>query len=263
MRPYAPLATLYAASHLRAAGYEVALFDAVLADGEEELAAALDHHRPRFFRALRGQLQLPQQDVPGARAGRRLPDGRHGPWGGRHRARRPVPTSPTAPTPTSKRESSTPSRRGGARPARAARRFDRAARRARSRPWPGSLFPDAAGAVRRTLPARARASPGHLSLPGLGPPRRRTLPRGLESGPRPLQPQPGDHPRLPVPLQLVREADLGAALRHALAGQCRRGDGSGQAHAGAGPPLVRRRHLRSPAALGGRASPARSRPATP
>ncbi len=49
MRPYAPLATLYAASHLRAAGYEVALFDAVLAAGEEELEAALDRHRPRFF----------------------------------------------------------------------------------------------------------------------------------------------------------------------------------------------------------------------
>jgi anaerobic magnesium-protoporphyrin IX monomethyl ester cyclase len=49
MRPYAPLATLYAASHLRSAGYEVALFDAVLADGEEELAAALEIHRPRFF----------------------------------------------------------------------------------------------------------------------------------------------------------------------------------------------------------------------
>ncbi len=48
MRPYAPLATLYAASHLREAGYDVALFDAVLAD-EEELAAALDRHRPRFF----------------------------------------------------------------------------------------------------------------------------------------------------------------------------------------------------------------------
>jgi len=49
MRPYAPLATLYAASHLREAGYEVALFDAVLAAGEEELAAALALHRPRFF----------------------------------------------------------------------------------------------------------------------------------------------------------------------------------------------------------------------
>ncbi len=49
MRPYAPLATLYAASNLRAAGYDVALFDAMLAMGEDELAAALDRHRPRFF----------------------------------------------------------------------------------------------------------------------------------------------------------------------------------------------------------------------
>src|SRR5262252_10218525 len=48
MRPYAPLATLFAAAHLRAAGYEVALFDAMLAAGEEELAAVLQRHRPRF-----------------------------------------------------------------------------------------------------------------------------------------------------------------------------------------------------------------------
>jgi anaerobic magnesium-protoporphyrin IX monomethyl ester cyclase len=48
MRPYPPLGTLYAASWLRAAGYEVALFDAMLATGEEELAAALERHRPRF-----------------------------------------------------------------------------------------------------------------------------------------------------------------------------------------------------------------------
>jgi anaerobic magnesium-protoporphyrin IX monomethyl ester cyclase len=49
MRPYAPLATLYAAALLRRSGYEVALFDAMLAAGEEELAAALDLHRPRFL----------------------------------------------------------------------------------------------------------------------------------------------------------------------------------------------------------------------
>ncbi|HEV7506888.1 MAG TPA: radical SAM protein [Thermoanaerobaculia bacterium] len=48
MRPYAPLATLYAAAMLRLGGYEVALFDAMLAAGEEELAAALDRHQPRF-----------------------------------------------------------------------------------------------------------------------------------------------------------------------------------------------------------------------
>ncbi len=49
MRPYAPLGTLFAASHLRQAGHSVALFDAMLAAGEEELDAALDRHRPRFF----------------------------------------------------------------------------------------------------------------------------------------------------------------------------------------------------------------------
>ena len=39
MRPYAPLATLYAASALRSAGYSVALFDAMLADGEARVRA--------------------------------------------------------------------------------------------------------------------------------------------------------------------------------------------------------------------------------
>src|SRR5436190_17119300 len=48
MRPYAPLATLYAASALRARGYSVALFDAMLADGEDEFARALDQHQPRL-----------------------------------------------------------------------------------------------------------------------------------------------------------------------------------------------------------------------
>ncbi len=48
MRPYPPLGTLHAASWLREAGYEVALFDAMLSPGEEELAEALELHRPRF-----------------------------------------------------------------------------------------------------------------------------------------------------------------------------------------------------------------------
>jgi anaerobic magnesium-protoporphyrin IX monomethyl ester cyclase len=47
MRPYAPLATLYAASALRARGYSVALFDAMLSDGEDEFVRALDQHQPR------------------------------------------------------------------------------------------------------------------------------------------------------------------------------------------------------------------------
>src|SRR5947209_13850672 len=48
MQPYPPLGTLYAASVMRAAGFSVALFDAMLAQSETEWAAALDRHRPRF-----------------------------------------------------------------------------------------------------------------------------------------------------------------------------------------------------------------------
>jgi len=48
MQPYPPLGTLYAASYLRAHGYDVALFDAMLATSENEWAKALDRHEPRF-----------------------------------------------------------------------------------------------------------------------------------------------------------------------------------------------------------------------
>ena len=48
MQPYPPLGTLYAASYLRERGYGVALFDAMLAESEEEWAAALDRAQPRF-----------------------------------------------------------------------------------------------------------------------------------------------------------------------------------------------------------------------
>src|SRR5512135_2616987 len=48
MQPYPPLGTLYAASYLRSRGYDVGLFDAMLAESEDEWAAALDQHRPSF-----------------------------------------------------------------------------------------------------------------------------------------------------------------------------------------------------------------------
>jgi anaerobic magnesium-protoporphyrin IX monomethyl ester cyclase len=48
MQPYPPLGSLYAASYLRERGYSVAFFDAMLAESEEEWAAALDRARPRF-----------------------------------------------------------------------------------------------------------------------------------------------------------------------------------------------------------------------
>ena len=48
MMPYPPLGTMYAASYIRAKGYEVALFDAMLSDSEEEWAGALDLHLPEY-----------------------------------------------------------------------------------------------------------------------------------------------------------------------------------------------------------------------
>ena len=48
MQPYPPLGTLYAASTLRQHGYEVTLFDAMLAESEEEWAKALDIHQPQY-----------------------------------------------------------------------------------------------------------------------------------------------------------------------------------------------------------------------
>jgi anaerobic magnesium-protoporphyrin IX monomethyl ester cyclase len=48
MQPYPPLGTLYAASTMRARGYDVALFDAMLAESVDEWAAALREHQPRY-----------------------------------------------------------------------------------------------------------------------------------------------------------------------------------------------------------------------
>ena len=48
MQPYPPLGTMYAASWLRQHGYDVALFDAMLAESEDEWATALDEHKPQY-----------------------------------------------------------------------------------------------------------------------------------------------------------------------------------------------------------------------
>ncbi len=48
LQPFPPLGSLYAASAARQAGYSVALFDAMLAENTQAWAAALDKYRPRF-----------------------------------------------------------------------------------------------------------------------------------------------------------------------------------------------------------------------
>ncbi|MFN2468021.1 MAG: radical SAM protein [Gaiellaceae bacterium] len=47
-QPYPPLGTLYAAAQLRRRGYDVAVFDAILARSEAEWEDALNRARPRF-----------------------------------------------------------------------------------------------------------------------------------------------------------------------------------------------------------------------
>lgn len=48
MQPYPPLGTLYAAAYMRERGYEVALFDAMLAENTDEWKTALDKYQPRY-----------------------------------------------------------------------------------------------------------------------------------------------------------------------------------------------------------------------
>ncbi|CAN5739358.1 radical SAM protein [soil metagenome] len=48
MQPYPPLGTLYAASYMRERGYDVALFDAMLAESEQEWDDALEREQPRY-----------------------------------------------------------------------------------------------------------------------------------------------------------------------------------------------------------------------
>ncbi len=49
MNLYAPLGTLYAASFVRSKGYDVALFDTMLADSENDLKQSLAKHKPKVF----------------------------------------------------------------------------------------------------------------------------------------------------------------------------------------------------------------------
>lgn len=48
MQPYPPLGTLYAAAAVRKAGFDVALFDAMLAESPKAWDAALEFHRPHI-----------------------------------------------------------------------------------------------------------------------------------------------------------------------------------------------------------------------
>lgn len=58
MRPYAPLGTLVVAANLRNLGYSVAVFDAMLSDGEKEFEACLEEGRPRIVALYEDQFNF-------------------------------------------------------------------------------------------------------------------------------------------------------------------------------------------------------------
>ena len=182
----------------------------------------------RDRRAVRGQLQLPVEDVPHPHARGRHHDDRHGPrrrLPGRGHA---VPTSPTTPRCTSR---PAPRRACSARASTPCARWSRAG----SAPDPHQSLADIAGVA--TLARRRRCvtngrrpierHPDVFGLPGPRPGRHRGLPRRVAAGARPVLAEHGVHPRLPVLVQLVRQAHLGPALLDALG---RRGGRRGASH---------------------------------
>ena len=224
MRPYPPLATLLTASVLRARGHDVRLFDAMLSKGESEFARCLERDPPRRRRPPRGQLQLPDEDVHDADARSRSRDDPppRRPRGcrvavERIRRRRTIPSSTSRPG-----ADAVDPRRDGADASRAASTAWAAERRRASAGIAGLALPASGGLVHRTPPRPFVERPRRASAPGLGPRRRRALPRGLAEGPRPALVERRHDPRLPFQLQLVREAALRHALRAAEPGARRR-----------------------------------------
>ncbi len=256
MKPYPPLGTLYAASQLRAQGYSVAVFDAMLSDDIGVFVDLLQNSRPKIVAFHEDQFHFLNKMCLGhardalcrmselARergatviaAGSDPSD--HPEIYFRHQVQYVLVGEPDH----------TLAELINALTGKIPVAPDRIA---------GLAFPDPAepSRVRTTAPRHPERFPDVFPVPRLGSPRRRKIPPGLARIPRLFQHQHGLHARLPVPLQLVRETDLGAALRDAFARQCGRRNGLDQTDAEPGSHLVRRRHFRPAAQMGSRIRP--------
>src|SRR4051812_12472202 len=47
-QPYPPLGTIYAAGAMRAAGYDVSLFDTMFSSSPKEILTSLEEHHPKY-----------------------------------------------------------------------------------------------------------------------------------------------------------------------------------------------------------------------
>ena len=216
MRPYPPLNTLHAATVLRNRGLEVAVFDAMLADDENDFRKALAEHQPKFvvlyednFNFLSKMCLLRMREAA-SDDGRDVTRGGL-PGGGvrcrRHRPRRSVPRG------RSRRRAC--SAKANTRCARSSTSGSPRILTARSRTFPGWR--------RCRMVCRCRVPIG----PSNGTRTCSADRRGISSTSTPTGRLWQEHhgrfslnmvvdARLPVSLQLVRQADLGSALRHAL-----------------------------------------------
>ena len=97
--------------------------------------------------------------------------------------------------------------------------------------------------VQRNPPARTSHGFGNAPSARLGPGRYGSIPAGLAASARLLLAQHGLQPRMPVSVQLVRQADLRQSLPCALARIRRVGDALSEGQISAGPHVVRRRYF--------------------
>jgi anaerobic magnesium-protoporphyrin IX monomethyl ester cyclase len=234
MQPYPPLGTLYAAAVAREAGYSVALFDAMLAESEQEWAAALDGTSPRFavlfednFNYLskmclgrmreaafcmirmaveRGATVLVCGADATDHAARYLQAGAH--WIIRGEGEQTLVelldalTGKTAILPEA---------------------------------IPGLAFTGSEGQLVQTLPRAALRDLDSLPFPAWD-----LVDIAVAAAPRLLQRQHGDHARLSLFMQLVCQADLGPALQRAQPGKRGCGDENAGRNRPARSSLVRR-----------------------
>ena len=212
MQPYPPLQTILAAAVLRKHGIQRR---AVRSDARIAPRGRLSKPRSNVTAqpggGLRGRFQFPVEDVSGAQSRAGVSDGASG------AARRGIPIAVHG------SDASDHVQRISARRIRCVligevetTLLELAQGNPRACDSPAWLFVRST-AVRYNRAARAADRSGCAAAAGLGPGRHGSIPAGMDAGARLFFAEYGVQPRLPVPLQLVREADLRQQLSRALA----------------------------------------------
>ncbi len=254
-KPYPPLATLQVAGMLRQAGHQVALFDAMLATGIEEYDRKLAEVKPQVVLFYEDTFNFLSKMCLG-----KMRDAACKMIGTAHRAgARVIACGPDV------SDAPEPYLRAGADVALAGEglatlmdlipKLDGNAQGAT-----GELIEGLSGTLTLVNDAVVKINGARVLVEPrpdrrkrrLGPAGHRALPLGLDKSTRLLQSQHGRLARLLLPLQLVREADLGQPVPATQRGRGRERDVVPEGRLQTGSHLVCRRHLRLPGRLGAR-----------